>query len=58
MAYDVGTYGNIAVRMPLFVLLTILSLIGLALHAVAIAARLAAGLPFSKNSFEGNGVGR
>ena len=41
-AYDAGTYGDAAVRKPLFVLLTILSLTGLVLYVVAIISRLTA----------------
>ena len=43
IAYDPGTFGDAAVRMPLFTLLTILFLIGLALHIVAMISRLAGG---------------
>jgi eukaryotic-like serine/threonine-protein kinase len=42
LLFDVGTFGNPQVRMPLFALLTILSLLGLALHTVAAVARLTA----------------
>ena len=41
VAFDAGTFGDLAVRMPLFILLTCMSSVGLALHAVAIASQAA-----------------
>ena len=38
-AFDERIYGDFLMRLPLFTLLTLISLVGLTLHAVAIVAR-------------------
>ena len=38
-AFDAGTFGSLAVRMPLFILLTCMSFVGAVLHAVAIVSQ-------------------
>ena len=42
LAFDEGTYGDVAVRLPLFTLLTIFSLIGVVTNIAAVASRLTA----------------